>query len=266
MKRRPPFEIFQIPGSHLRAFFDPSGKMRLVIEGGDGEGEGEGEGGGLPEGMPAGGPGSAENKPEGSKEGEGEPKKTEPEKGKEGKEGEPQKMEDLPEWAQKEIKRGRDDAAKFRNEMKELKESQDAFRKGLLKLAGGEEGEGEGKKPEEVVAEMEKKFEDLQEKLAASRIREKVIVEAGKQKAKVKLLMAFLKDEGSLKDLDADADDLESKITKIVQAAIEEEPNLRETGGTPTRGGTDLNGGGSSESRPTSTKEALEKKYAGTLT
>lgn len=181
----------------------------------------------------------------------------------------------LPEWARKELQKVRAEAAAARVENKgkiqtqideALKNGQKAWATELAKKLGVLEGEDE-KTPEQIIAELQAERDSLateRDTLAAERRanKERNAIE-GAAKANggdTALVRAVLVAEGSLKDIDPEADDYAAQVAAVVKAEIEKNPKLREVQVAGRSGGDAPPAGSPNPGGPKSIDELIEAR------
>lgn len=154
-------------------------------------------------------------------------------------------IEDLPEWAQKEIRKARDEAAKYRTKAKtaaetaaeEAQSKAQAERDALIQNIGKTLGlvEDAQQDPEALLkaaTEREQKAaaerDELMDKLNTYRRNDAVRAAVSKVDGKVDtdLLSAVLNSDNAFTQLDVNADDFETQVAQIVTNKIESHPSL----------------------------------------
>ena len=154
-------------------------------------------------------------------------------------------IEDLPEWAQKEIRKARDEAAKYRTKAKtaaetaaeEAQSKAQAERDALIQNIGKQLGlvQDETPDPESLIkaaTEREQKAaaerDELMDKLNTYRRNDAVRAAVSKVDGKVDtdLLSAVLNSDNAFTQLDVNADDFETQVAQIVTNKIESHPSL----------------------------------------
>lgn len=170
-----------------------------------------------------------------------------------------------------ELKRARDDAAKYRTEAqkraleKSIATLKDAgvdtteLEKQLNEGGGADASAAVAAAAAQEKAEKEKLAIDLKQRDIKDAVRD--AADDPKVNANFKLLYGYLTAEGALTQLDPSADDFQAKVDKLVQDTIKKEPSLKKGQG-PSKSGTDLNGGGPSEGQPKSLEDAVSAHYS----
>lgn len=181
----------------------------------------------------------------------------------------------LPEWAQKSLRKARDEAAALRVENRDkiqaqideaLANGQKAWALELGKKLGVVEGDKE-KTPDEIIAELRAERDTVateRDSLAAERraTKERNAIE-GAAKAHggdAALVRAVLLSEGSLKDIDPAADDYAAQVAAIVKAEIEKNPKLREVQVAPRSGGDAPPAGSPNPDGPKSIDDLIKER------
>lgn len=143
-------------------------------------------------------------------------------------------IDELPEWAQKEIRGLRDENGGRRNRAKDAeKRAEEAeqqateYRSKFDKLMEFLQGDGGGKKdPEEVIKSLQEKNASTQAELDNLR-RDRALHDAiTKHGADAKLTAGFIKGEGLLKELNPSDDDYAQNVESIVKQVVEDQPRL----------------------------------------
>lgn len=157
-------------------------------------------------------------------------------------------VEDLPEWAQKEIRTLRDESAKYRTKSKdveaakadELKAAQDkaeAERNQLIQDIGKKLGlvEDETSDPQKLIdaavqreQEAAKERDQMRDTLNQYRRNDamRTAIEKVDGKVDTTLLNALLNSDNAYQQLDIDADDFDAQVAQIVNQKIESHPSL----------------------------------------
>lgn len=157
-------------------------------------------------------------------------------------------IEDLPEWAQKEIRSLRDESAKYRtrskdaeaakaDELKAAQEKAEQERNQLIQDIGKKLGlvEDETSDPQKLIdaaVEREqaaaKERDEMRDTLTKYRRNDAIrsAVEKVDGKVDTTLLNALLNSDNVYTQLDVDADDFESQVEKIVTQKLESHPSL----------------------------------------
>ena len=157
----------------------------------------------------------------------------------------PNSVDDLPDWAQKEIRKARDEAAKYRTKAKtaaetaaeEAQSKAQAERDALIQNIGKQLGlvQDETPDPESLIkaaTEREQKAaaerDELMDKLNTYRRNDAVRAAVSKVDGKVDtdLLSAVLNSDNAYTALDVNADDFETQVAQIVTNKIESHPSL----------------------------------------
>lgn len=157
----------------------------------------------------------------------------------------PSSVDQLPEWAQKEIRTAREEAAKYRTKAKsaaetaaeEAQSKAQAERDALIQNIGKQLGlvEEETPDPESLIkaaTEREQKAaaerDELMDKLNTYRRNDAVRTAVSKVDGKVDtdLLSAVLNSDNAFTQLDVNADDFETQVAQIVTNKIESHPSL----------------------------------------
>lgn len=208
-------------------------------------GAGGGDGGGDPGGDPSGGGGdpAGGGDPNADPNKGGDPGDPDPAKGKTGDDN----IDALPEWAQKEIRKTRDEAAKARLAKTDVDTKLTAEQermKQVMKALGLD-------KDEPTVEDLQKRLEQEQgEKTATSEKLKNLIIEntmtkvAVKHDADAEITLAVLDRSGKLAGLDPEADDFAEKLDGLVKAAVDGNPRLKVTQVAP-KGGSKFKGNNS---------------------
>lgn len=158
---------------------------------------------------------------------------------------EPASVDQLPEWAQKEIRTARDEAAKYRTKAKSAAETAaeeaqakaQAERDALIQSIGKQLGlvEEETTDSEALIkaaVEREqaaaKQRDELQEQLNTYRRNDAVRTAVSKVDGRVDtdLLSAVLNSDNAYTQLDVDADDFDAQVAQIVTQKLESHPSL----------------------------------------
>lgn len=143
-------------------------------------------------------------------------------------------IDELPEWAQKEIRGLRDENGGRRNRAKDAeKRAEEAeqqateYKSKLEKLMEFLQGDGDGKKdPEDVIKSLQEKNASTQAELDNLR-RDRALHDAiTKHGADAKLTAGFIKGEGLLKELNPSDDDYATSVESIVKQVVEDQPRL----------------------------------------
>lgn len=143
-------------------------------------------------------------------------------------------IDELPEWAQKEIRGLRDENGGRRNRAKDAeKRAEEAeqqateYRSKFDKLMEFLQGDGDGKKdPEDVIKSLQEKNASTQAELDNLR-RDRALHDAiTKHGADAKLTAGFIKGEGLLKELNPSDDDYATAVESIVKQVVEDQPRL----------------------------------------
>lgn len=143
-------------------------------------------------------------------------------------------IDELPEWAQKEIRGLRDENGGRRNRAKDAeKRAEEAeqqateYRSKFDKLMEFLQGDGGGKKDlEEVIKSLQEKNASTQAELDNLR-RDRALHDAiTKHGADAKLTAGFIKGEGLLKELNPSDDDYAQNVESIVKQVVEDQPRL----------------------------------------
>lgn len=143
-------------------------------------------------------------------------------------------IDELPEWAQKEIRGLRDENGGRRNRAKDAeKRAEDAeqqateYKSKFEKLMEFLQGDGDGKKdPEDVIKSLQEKNAHTQAELDNLR-RDRALHDAiTKHGADAKLTAGFIKGEGLLKELNPSDDDYATAVESIVKQVVEDQPRL----------------------------------------
>jgi vacuolar-type H+-ATPase subunit H len=143
-----------------------------------------------------------------------------------------------------ELKRARDDAAKYRTEAQ--KRARQAARDALKEAGIDIPKDLEDDDPDATsvaAAQHKAEVEKRDAEIKARDIKDEVRDASDKHSANFKVLYGYLTGEGTLAQLDPSADDFKAKVDKMVQDAIKSEPALKK-GQAPSKSGSDLNGGG----------------------
>lgn len=157
----------------------------------------------------------------------------------------PNSVDDLPDWAQKEIRKARDEAAKYRTKAKtaaetaaeEAQSKAQAERDALIQNIGKQLGlvQDETPDPESLIkaaTEREQKAaaerDELMDKLNNYRRNDAVRAAVSKVDGTVDtdLLSAVLNSDNAYTTLDVNADDFETQVAQIVTNKIESHPSL----------------------------------------
>lgn len=166
-----------------------------------------------------------------------------------------------------ELKRARDEAAKFRTsaQRRALETSIATLKEAGVDTTDLEKQLADGDTDPAAVAAAAAQEKAEKEKLAsdlkARDVRDAIRDEADDQGANFKLLHGYLTAEGALAQLDPDADDFATTVKTLVQATISKEPSLKK-GQAPGKSGSDFGGGGSPDDKPKSLEDAVNKHYA----
>lgn len=143
-------------------------------------------------------------------------------------------IDELPEWAQKEIRGLRDENGGRRNRAKDAeKRAEEAeqqateYQSKFDKLMEFLQGDGGGNKdPEEVIKSLQEKNASTQAELDNLR-RDRALHDATtKHGADAKLTAGFIKGEGLLKELNPSDDDYAQNVESIVKQVVEDQPRL----------------------------------------
>lgn len=157
-------------------------------------------------------------------------------------------IDDLPEWAQKEIRSLRDESAKYRtrskdaeaakaDELKAAQEKAEAERNQLIQDIGKKLGlvEDETSDPQKLIdaavqreQEAAKERDQMRDTLTKYRRNDAMrsAVEKVDGNVDTTLLNALLNSDNAYSALDVDADDFESQVEKIVNQKLESHPSL----------------------------------------
>lgn len=100
--------------------------------------------------------------------------------------------------------------------------------------------------PSQSPEKIKQQLDETTAKFRQERLRNVVIVVAGKQQADPTLTWALLQSGNSLKDVDIEATDLETQVGEMVTALVTEHPKLK-TDEKPARGGADRESGASGD-------------------
>lgn len=154
----------------------------------------------------------------------------------------PAKVDDLPDWAQREIRQARDDAAKARTAKNDAETANQAQLDAIATALGLKPAETD---PAEVAKTLETTTSTLtqtQSDLSDLRREHQSLLAAIDQGADHKALLdsrAFL---AKIADLDPAADDFADKVAEAVTQAVTDNPKLK-AGQAPTKSGAELTGG-----------------------
>ena len=221
--------------------------------GGGGTGEAGGQGGEQP---PAGGNGE-----QGSQQ--DPPKPAPPKSGQQGQQGseqqpEAQRVEDLPEWAQKIIRDTRGEAAGNRTKANEAEQRQQEIVKAIAKAAGIEiPGEGNEPDPEQLTQQLSTTQQQAREsaaELVVWRHASDLKVDA----AAVTDSRAF---ERAIKDLDPASETFAEDVKKAATKAAEDNPKLKAARAAGASSVDHAGGSGETPQRPTTLKDAVDAHY-----
>lgn len=153
----------------------------------------------------------------------------------------PNSVDELPDWARQELRKARDEAAKYRTRAKNTEEQvtskAQAERDELIQTIGKQLGliEDDNPDPEKLIkaaqereAEAAKERDTMREQLNTYRrndaVREAVATVDGK--VDTELLGALLQSDNEWQQLNVDADDFNSQVEKIVTRKLENHPSL----------------------------------------
>lgn len=143
-------------------------------------------------------------------------------------------IDELPEWAQKEIRGLRDENGGRRNRAKdaekrakEAEQQATEYRSKFDKLMEFLQGDGDNKQdPEEVIKTLQEKNASTQAEIDNLR-RDRALHDAiTKHGADAKLTAGFIKGEGLLKELDPSDDGYAENVESIVKQVVEDQPRL----------------------------------------
>lgn len=189
-----------------------------------GTGEGEPEGAGEPAGVE--GHGTGEPEAPVVVEGAAEPAA--------------EKVEDLPEWAQKIIRETRDEAAKNRTSKTAAEEQQAGLLKAVATALGLDTAEGE-QEAAPTVEDLTASLTERETALREARTENAVVryaAGAGVNSDRLLDSRAFV---NTITSLDPTADDFAARVKTAVDAAVTTDPSLKVR--ATVQGGADLNGG-----------------------
>lgn len=152
-----------------------------------------------------------------------------------------QSVDDLPDWAKSEIRKARDEAAKYRTRAKDIAEEVEAKAKAerdeLVQKFGKELGliEDTSNDPEQLLTAAQQQAEsaakerdELANQLANYRRKDAVSQALSKVDGTVDtaLLQAVLASDNAYQQLDINADDFSDQVSQIVTNVIESHPSL----------------------------------------
>lgn len=163
-----------------------------------------------------------------------------------------QKVEDLPDWAQKLITDARADAGKARTTAKE-QAAQEARDELLKKLGLKTDGQ-----PDVTPEQLAEQLASRETQLYNLRVETALAKSAKAHGADEDLVTAVLAHSGQLDDLDPDADDFTSKLDALVRAAVEGNPKLKAAQAAGVSGGQFTGGTGERTGRPSSLGAAIK--------
>lgn len=224
-----PTKRHPLTGQPIRALWvRPDGRTMWPImggapDGGDGGasdgGAGDGGQGGNGAGEQGAGSGSGDGGNGAGQGGEQPPAKTD-------EKAAAQKVEDLPDWAQKLLKDTRDEAAKNRTGKTAAEEQQQKILKAVAQAAGLKiEGDDEQPDPAKLTEELTKSQQQARE----AAVQLAVYKSASKNEGDPDALLdsnAFL---ASVKDLDPTAADFAGKVETAIKDAVKNNPKLKAT-------------------------------------
>lgn len=119
-----------------------------------------------------------------------------------------------------ELKRARDEAAKYRTERKQLGDQLEGFKDAIAKALGLKEDEQDAEQVSGQLTEMTGKYRE-------ERIKNAFYVEAFHQGADVELAWAHLFASGVLNDIDVDDESYRQEVATRLEAALEKYPKLK---------------------------------------
>lgn len=253
------------------------GEWRPVFAGGDGTGDGGsggGDGGSGDGGSGSGGSGdsggggaggaggSGDGGSDGGQSGQGGAQgqgSSSQQQGDDG--GQAQSVDQLPEWAQNEIKRGRTEAAQFRTELQTFRQQQEEQRKAFAK-ALGLETDDDANDPDKLRQALDEKNTETQRLVEQNRnltLQRAVDRAADQAGADSDLVWAYLTSRNALRDVDAASSDLDTQVSKIVQDTVKEKENLK-VRQAPPRSGPDFGSGRPADDQPKTLADAVKAR------
>lgn len=234
--------------------------FRMEGEGGDGGGSGDGQApgqSGEQNGTGAGGAGGNAAGQGGEQAGQGQGQSADQ---KASDQAAAQKVEDLPDWAQKIIRDTRDEAAKNRTGKTAAEEQQQKILKAVAQAAGLKiEGDDEQPDPAKLTEELTK----TQQQAREAAVQLAVYRTAGKNQGDPDALLdsrAFLT---KVADLDPTAADFATKVETAIKDAVKDNPKLKATQAAGSSS-ADHGAGGSGEQQkrtPKSLTDAVGGHY-----
>lgn len=147
----------------------------------------------------------------------------------------------LPDWAQKELKEARDQAASYRIKNKELADQSQATLDAIAKALGLKQDDD----PAKVAEEKSKELDATKGLLRSATVELAVIRAAAKQGASPEALVDSRAFMNKLSGLDPAAEDFAEKLEAAIKAAVEANPTLKVEPPVPAKSGTRVGGGAS---------------------
>lgn len=134
---------------------------------------------------------------------------------------------DLPDWAQKELKRARDDAAKYRTQLRDVQSKQeqtDGVLQGIAKALGLEDGDEpeDGPDPES----LQQAISQRDQTINAKTVELDAYKQAGKNGANPDALLDSASFLAKAAELDPSSDTYQADLASAIETAVENNPLL----------------------------------------
>lgn len=171
-----------------------------------------------------------------------------------GQQPDAQKVEDLPEWAQKVIRDARSDAASNRTKATEAATQHQSLMEKLAEALGVKKDEAPD--PEKLAKDLGAAQGQAREAVAELA----VYRSAGKQNGNADALLDSRKFSAALGKLDPNADDFTAKLDALVKETVESDPKFR-AGRAPGRSGAEFTGGTGGGAKAKSLTDAISAHY-----
>lgn len=146
-------------------------------------------------------------------------------------------------------------------EIADLKKGDAEFKKNLAKALGIEDDEDDPEKLKKALDEEKTAREKRDDDLRSRDIRDSVRDACDEKDGNFKLVWKYVKDDLIASKVDPTTDGFDAQVSKTVQSALKEEPNLKK-GKTPGKSGSDLGGGRPSDGKPKTLEDAVGAHYS----
>lgn len=146
-------------------------------------------------------------------------------------------------------------------EIADLKKGDTELKKNLAKALGIEDDEDDPEKLKKALDEEKTAREKRDDDLRSRDIRDSVRDACDEKDGNFKLVWKYVKDDLIASKVDPATDGFDAQVSKTVQSALKEEPNLKK-GKTPGKSGSDLGGGRPSDGKPKTLEDAVGAHYS----